>query len=417
VPSLLNSLRTLILVQASRRPVEFATFTPDFLSLCVGKHFNICKSWNAFCNILNLEEFLTGLKIRRASERDTFSILTSAFSTRRDGGLVSTSSYIQSALLRCPHRLYDARMGDLSPHFLFIPSSNPKIVLIDTLCSLKAIARWKLWESNAGFTFQDSPSDSTPFSVVNVSKDKGVGMVAKHFIKAGELIFSELPILVLNTISLGADQYLNDGSMQWAALSELVPKRRDSYLALKNSFGEEVHAVPAILRSNYFGVDLSDCPNDQKNCGIMGIFPTLSRANHSCTPNAGYFFDHSTFSGQFWAHVDIQQGEEICIQYVPILTTRKERQDMLWTHFRFVCQCAACTLPPQQSERSDSRRVFLGELVRSLGMEDPSSVVTLQKLHTALNYAEKDGLRAVLPKIWKCGATLSRAVNGDVILV
>ncbi|KAJ7171870.1 hypothetical protein C8R43DRAFT_874843, partial [Mycena crocata] len=57
-----------------------------------------------------------------------------------------------------------------------------------------------------------------------------------------------------------------------------------------------------------------------------GIFPSLSRANHDCRPNANYYFHVKSFTGQFRAMYPISEGEEITIQYTTLEASRETRR-------------------------------------------------------------------------------------------
>jgi len=42
----------------------------------------------------------------------------------------------------------------------------------------------------------------------------------------------------------------------------------------------------------------------------------VSRLNHACSPNLGYYFDSATLSHKVYAVKDILPGEELTISYV-----------------------------------------------------------------------------------------------------
>ena len=42
----------------------------------------------------------------------------------------------------------------------------------------------------------------------------------------------------------------------------------------------------------------------------------MSRLNHDCSPNLGYYFDSDTLSHRVYAVRDIFPGEELTISYV-----------------------------------------------------------------------------------------------------
>lgn len=240
---------------------------------------------------------------------------------------------------------------------------------------------------------------------------KNLGLVATRFIKAGELIISEKPPFVLNLLNLDEDTYMDDGVTQQSALSLLTPQRREGYLSLHNCFGDEYPLTSGILRTNYLPVDVTPTPNVDDPCGVKGIFPHLCRANHSCSPNASYFFDVTTFSGQFWAARDIQPNEEICIQYTWALKGRDRRREVGQEYFRFTCQCSTCTLPEAESKVSDVRRLFIEELlpnVESPALADDKLAqdATIEQVEQAAKYAKEEGLFHFVGRIRFAGAKL-----------
>lgn len=72
--------------------------------------------------------------------------------------------------------------------------------------------------------------------------------------------------------------------------------------------------------------------------------------------------------GQIIAIRPIRAGEEICIQYTDLDRPRADRQAELLAKYSFTCTCWSCSLPPQESRRSDIRR----NLIRTID-SDPDN--------------------------------------------
>lgn len=66
-----------------------------------------------------------------------------------------------------------------------------------------------------------------------------------------------------------------------------------------------------------------------------------SRLNHSCCPNAAYFFkpDGTLVVRSMRA---IQPGEQVTISYTDLLQTLDERQQSLMQRYAFACCCQRC---------------------------------------------------------------------------
>jgi hypothetical protein len=103
----------------------------------------------------------------------------------------------------------------------------------------------------------------------------------------------------------------------------------------------------------------------------LAIFPTLSRANHACTPNCrpmpGVVADKQVV---FMALTDIAAGEAITWNYLDdselMALDYGFRNVNLVNSYRFVCQCARCRaeVPPHLAEPRSALRYFDGLISR-----------------------------------------------------
>lgn len=71
-----------------------------------------------------------------------------------------------------------------------------------------------------------------------------------------------------------------------------------------------------------------------------GIFPAMSLINHSCDPTC--YWPNSGPVVNVRARRDIARGEEITINYVPLMLTTHDRRDLL-TNYGFRCRCITCS--------------------------------------------------------------------------
>jgi hypothetical protein len=281
------------------------------------------------------------------------------------------------------------------------------MVFIDSLDSIKKIMQWDVWD-----TPLPSIAEPRPFRIADCP-GKGMGMFAERHIKAGELILSERPVVVACHVqTYGSDQTLANGVFHRAALSGLSEETRASIMSLKNCMGAEMDEVPGILRTNYLQVDLVDEP--QEVDGYLGCFPTLSRANHDCSPTANYFFSFKTFTGQFWATRNIAKDQEITIMYTHLLRPHSERQAMLLDKYKFTCACRTCLLPPAKAIASDMRRQALARLDEKVDSVVFPPSMTLKRIEEGLGWASDEGMAVCYARLLLFGLTFAVTKNDFV---
>ena len=96
-----------------------------------------------------------------------------------------------------------------------------------------------------------------------------------------------------------------------------------------------------IWRTNNFALGRSS--SRSKN----GIFPKLSRFNHSCVPSAEFRWNAGLNRQEIRAIRDIVPGEEITLCYFTVeimVLSKSDRQEYLRDHYGFTCDCQACSL-------------------------------------------------------------------------
>lgn len=76
----------------------------------------------------------------------------------------------------------------------------------------------------------------------------------------------------------------------------------------------------------------------------FAVFPRASFFNHSCRPNIDKKRRQGTKARlmEYWSTTVIEAGEECCISYGDISTTREERQRRLEEMYFFKCSCPRC---------------------------------------------------------------------------
>ena len=195
---------------------------------------------------------------------------------------------------------------------------------------------------------------------VRDSGNSGVGMFCgSKGHGTGDLIWSERPVVVIpEDIIVGV----------WSSVSRrLDSSTRGLLMGLRNAHPPGTDHLEGALRTNFIGIELA--PLSAHQTAYRGLFPVISRANHSCTSNATYFFDNLTIALELRAARPITSGEEIHIQYIDVLLPKLERKRLLADLYFFDCQCPSCVLedqsPPQctsDDHRAQIRDWFKGHI-------------------------------------------------------
>eukprot|EP01062_Namystynia_karyoxenos_P003676 TRINITY_DN11310_c0_g1_i1.p1 TRINITY_DN11310_c0_g1~~TRINITY_DN11310_c0_g1_i1.p1 ORF type:complete len:717 (+),score=171.33 TRINITY_DN11310_c0_g1_i1:116-2266(+) len=101
--------------------------------------------------------------------------------------------------------------------------------------------------------------------------------------------------------------------------------------------------------------------DEEQGVRIFGVFPTVSRINHSCDPNVHGAWLSEAGRWRVRTIRDVPRGAELCTSYLPLEHTRAERQRRLQP-MGFSCCCPVCALPPEQLAADDAARVRWGAL-------------------------------------------------------
>jgi len=83
-----------------------------------------------------------------------------------------------------------------------------------------------------------------------------------------------------------------------------------------------------------------------KRCVGLGTFPLTSMLNHSCSPNCSHHF--IVRQGEppalvMQAIADINEGDELCYNYIPLYQSTERRRQQLSTAYSFTCSCQRCS--------------------------------------------------------------------------
>ncbi|WWC93050.1 uncharacterized protein L201_008014 [Kwoniella dendrophila CBS 6074] len=225
-------------------------------------------------------------------------------------------------------------------------------------------------------------------------KDKpgtGFGLCATSYIPKGTLIFEESPFLTLpmkpNQITLTPRQY------QTAYLG-LNPRNRQVFWTFKGRDDvddeEEKDKIMNIIDINGISLGVNETSY------AIALFKVLGRVNHSCKPNAGWYWYDDKQLLRFYAYMDIPPNTEITASYLAsdtLLLQAVSRKQKILEDYGFSCLCDLCTDSVQRTRISDSNLLelssYIGEWV-NLGADDieEKSVLDLRKLYRSLEILE-----------------------------
>ncbi|KAJ4303603.1 SET domain-containing protein 5 [Kalmusia sp. IMI 367209] len=117
----------------------------------------------------------------------------------------------------------------------------------------------------------------------------------------------------------------------------------------------------------------------------IGLFPKIARINHSCRPNAAYYWNEKLKKRFVYATREIEEGEEISVSFISLLLPREERRTKL-ARYGFVCTCPACSQHPVDLHYSDKARTDINQALRAFSAQmnltaptHPSAIRKAQK--------------------------------------
>lgn len=201
---------------------------------------------------------------------------------------------------------------------------------------------------SANCIFSDDPN-----FVIQPIANKGMGVVAVRSIAKGEEVLSEAPL------------FTQELARSWQtiahSLAAKTPDEKRQFLQLTNCHrgDSNLHPLRGIFETNAL-----PCGNNGMGeiASTGGLFLQGSRFNSSCVPNVNNYWREKKHVITFRAMRSIEKGEELCISYQSEFEPRAIRRSRLQNTFRFLCQCAACTLQGDELLASDHRRMKLRSL-------------------------------------------------------
>ena len=219
--------------------------------------------------------------------------------------------------------------------------------------------------------------------------EKGIGCIASKDIKKGSLVLRESPQLLIpeqdNPTFKGSVQHAENVVKTFMGMSK---EDQESYLKLHNKFNDDRKAWSEGLKREFEAkmVVMSKLTisrmSKEKAFEVWAIHSTngfhngvclkMSRFNHSCRPNAQYFWNDDTNTRDLRAWRKIKEGEEITVSYIhSMLESREGRRSALRDRYNFDCQCEGCDLTEAEAlQETNSIKAYKDEEVKQEKFKD-----------------------------------------------
>ena len=206
---------------------------------------------------------------------------------------------------------------------------------------------------SADHTNGDVMKSETALWTLETIPGKGKGLIARKEITPGTLILSDAPLLKTDVIT-SMETVEKDLAR---ALKALPKDHQRAFLSLHNNYPGK-NPLSNIIRSN--GYPLGPASE------VGGVFPNLSRINHSCKPNAKH--SYNPVLEKYVVHTirPVAAGQEITVSYLAGGDSQ-QRQERLREAFGFTCTCEICSLPPAERRASDNRLIRAESLNDTIG--------------------------------------------------
>ncbi|EJD43878.1 hypothetical protein AURDEDRAFT_88438 [Auricularia subglabra TFB-10046 SS5] len=197
--------------------------------------------------------------------------------------------------------------------------------------------------------------------------------VAQRAVQTGDVLLREFPLVCMpNCYPNPTDPALAGRVRSMESLLETIigahpPEGQLAYRTLSNAWSGYTgsdHRGQGVLTGIYNtnSYPLVGLPSDNI-IEYSGVFPTLSRLNHSCRPNANPQWNSETLTIELRALRPIRAGEEVTITYSPdLLIPAYQRRASLREAYHFTCTCTACS----DAAVSDARRAEIRGAPRAL---------------------------------------------------
>lgn len=192
------------------------------------------------------------------------------------------------------------------------------------------------------------------FYSVEVILRKGLGLVAAKDLVRGRQILEEAPMITYNidTMERALVQLPNritEASLE-SRIREIPEEMQKIFYSLHNAKDDATSHTGRLL-TNALQFDDHE----------KGVFPIISRANHSCNPNCQFSWNPLTMKGALYCIKKTFKGEELTVAYSHDGPTYM-RQPKLRENYGFLCQCEICDQNGPDLNASNQRHLQILQL-------------------------------------------------------
>lgn len=296
---------------------------------------------------------------------------------------------------------------------IVISTSTFKMLSSYVLISLIAIATANTSTCPNAALQTQCPYPPLPYTI-EPSPGKGLGVFAAHDLETGSIIMREAPM-----ITIKPPDHSPGTGYPMLKISELVhaqyrllsqPEQQEvlslTYSVLPSDvarYGDNLDILGLVFRNNAYDTGSE-----------IGLFPRIARINHSCRPNAAYYWNERLKRRFVYATRDIEEGEEIFVSFISLLMTREERQKKL-ARYGFTCTCPACSQHPVELHQSDQFRTDISQAIQAfssqMNLTTPTHPAAMRKARknaeSSLELAkmvQKEGLADYYAKVYRIAA-------------
>jgi hypothetical protein len=218
--------------------------------------------------------------------------------------------------------------------------------------------------------------------VVEHSEGKGLGVFAIHDLDVGDIVMRETPPL-----KIAPPEFVKGTGYPMSEVTKLV---RAEFDTLSSTEQDEImsltYHVTATEEATMDKLGIIFRTNAYNSGTAIGLFPKIARINHSCRPNASYYWSDKLNKRIVYASRKIAKGEEIFVSYIPLLLRQEHRQKHL-DRYGFKCSCEACAQQSAAKEASDTRRISISKAFADF---EPQLTLTPPKTKKAKQQARKN---------------------------
>ncbi|KAF2818415.1 SET domain-containing protein [Ophiobolus disseminans] len=213
----------------------------------------------------------------------------------------------------------------------------------------KDTCEWPSWQ-DALTTCHGPPSTYT----VKASNGKGLGLFSAHDLDVGEIVMRETPPL-----KISPPEIVKGSGYPMPAVTKLVRKEFDTLSsAVQDEIMSLTYHITSSKEATMDKLGIIFRTNAYNSGKDIGLFPKIARINHSCRPNASYYWSDKLNKRIVYATRKIKKGEEVYVSYIPLLLTQEGRQKLL-DRYGFKCSCDACAQERAAQDVSDERRTTI----------------------------------------------------------